>query len=462
MRLRSALGAVLAACAAPWQGALVEASRRQPEAVPVAAAPLRDLQASVPVDAAPLTERGPTLEAALEVAPLTDAPVREGPPALTEEAVLEEAAAPGAQQQAMGVPVPGLPKQIPGLPQALPQEGVTAVVGAPAAAASQAPAAGAVPTSTGQLTLREEVCRYCYRQCPVSCFAGTCSLSYGAGVRRFQATSFCYTCDAQGSAGVDPTSDLKLCSTKEAAAAVDYPRAMIKGDKNPALRGPGVPGDAGKEAKRATEMAYAAQQQLQAAAATAERAALHAVHDFRTGGASPMNGGPFVANASEELADRMQVLQAHGMATQIRAEQALRFSEEAHDAWKIALNAYNKELFSLRKEQLKAAQLEEAAEHARQIAVKARQDYAAFAAEAAEAARQELITGDSYSKMIVQQANAEELASNARAAQRRLMIAASEAKTASTLTARALELQPYDEHAPMQEALPVPALVQRH
>lgn len=315
--------------------------------------------------------------------------------------------------------------------------------------------AQATPTTAqGKLSLREEVCRYCYRQCPISCFEGTCGLQSGAGIRRYQATSHCFSCDATFSMGVDPTSDLKLCSPQEAAAAVEYPRALIRGDKNPALRGPALPGDADKAAQKANQMAQAALKQLQDAAASAEKAAMTAVHKYRSGGASPMNdaaSGPFATNASSDLADRMQVLQAHQMATQIRAETALRVSEEAHGAWKAALRAYDKELVTLRAEQLKAAQAEEVAEHARQLAVKTRKDYATAAAEAAQAAREELLTGESYANKIVQQANAEELASNARAAQRRLMIAAAEAKTASTLTAR-------DEP---QEALAPPGLLQR-
>lgn len=335
----------------------------------------------------------------------------------------------------------------PGAPLALVLAAVRLALGA---AARQGLAT--TPTGAqGALSLREEVCRYCYRQCPISCFAGTCSLQYGPGVRRYQATSHCFSCDSSASVGVDLTSELKLCSAQEAAAAVEYPKAFIKGDKNPALRGPALPGDATREAERATQMAQAAEKQLQAAAATAERAAMTAVHKYRSGGASPTDSntsGPFAANAS---ADRMQVLQAHQMATQIRAEQALRVSEEAHSAWKVALKAYDDELVTLRKEQLKAAQAEEVAEHNRLLAVQARKDYAAAAAEAAQAAREELLTGESYANKIVQQANAEELASNARAAQRRLAIAAAEAKTASALTARA---QDY-------EALPPPGLLQQ-
>merc|ERR1712216_470773 len=50
-----------------------------------------------------------------------------------------------------------------------------------------------VRVTDGQLLPREEACRFCYRQCPIACFVGTCGLEYGFSVQRYEQTNQCYT-----------------------------------------------------------------------------------------------------------------------------------------------------------------------------------------------------------------------------------------------------------------------------
>lgn len=317
---------------------------------------------------------------------------------------------------------------------------------APALAGGQAP-----------LGLREEVCRFCYRQCPISCFAGTCGVEYGTMIHRYEATSQCFSCEVSASMGASPTSELKLCSAKEAAATANHvrsPEAKRREGEKPKPKqpagGPPLEGDPAAEVARATAMAAAAVQQLQAAAAIAARAGQMAAHMPHTAAptappAAPAGAGgvtPAVVDDNMSTEEKIQAAQAHQLAAQIRASEALKVSEEAHKAWQLALKAYDEELPELRKEQLRVDVLEEAATRAEKVASKARQEYARLTAEAAQAAREELMTGNSAADEAVEQAKAEELQSSAQDAMRRLMAAAAEAaKTATAMSQPALLLQ---------------------
>jgi len=311
----------------------------------------------------------------------------------------------------------------------------------------QAAAAVLLRQEQAPTKLREEVCRVCYRLCAISCFAGTCGLQYGGTIKRYQATGQCFSCDAHDSAGHAPGSELKLCSAKEAAATVGYVRKKPeKKDKpKPAIENkaskPQIEGDPEAEVARATAMAAAAVKQLQAAAAIAARASKmkprkHPLPKVSTtvplggrGGVTP--GGPADDMSSEE---KIQAAQAHQLATQMRATDALKVSEEAHKAWQLARDAYDEELPAFRKEELKVQVLEEAANRAEKFAKKSRTDYALAAAEAEAATQANLMGGNSAAQTEVDEAEEEELQSDAKDAQRRLMVAAAAAaKTASAM-----------------------------
>merc|ERR1719456_527617 len=127
-------------------------------------------------------------------------------------------------------------------------------------------------------TVREETCRFCYRQCPISCFVGTCGLEYGFMTKRYKFTNKCYTCDAAASVGINKNGDFSLCTAKEAAATSTY----IKKEKDHGPIGPGVPGDARAAAQAASDAANEAMKQAQLAAQKADEAAKAAVDKYRS------------------------------------------------------------------------------------------------------------------------------------------------------------------------------------
>merc|ERR1719375_688360 len=119
---------------------------------------------------------------------------------------------------------------------------------------------GAVAQAPPQpLTLREETCR----ACPISCFAGTCGLSYGASVNRFKTSNSCWTCDQSASVGISRVGDYSICTPEESAATDTY---VKKKEPMKPPWGSAVPGDAVAAAQKAAE--------------AAEKAAQAAVADF--------------------------------------------------------------------------------------------------------------------------------------------------------------------------------------
>ena len=127
------------------------------------------------------------------------------------------------------------------------------------------------------LTLREETCRACYRSCPISCFAGTCGLSYGASVNRFGTSNSCWTCDQSASVGISRTGDYAICTPEESAATDSY---VKKKDPIKPPWGSAVPGDAKAAAQKAADKANEAMAAAQEAAAESEKAAQAAVAKF--------------------------------------------------------------------------------------------------------------------------------------------------------------------------------------
>mmetsp|Transcript_67185 Transcript_67185/g.148873 ORF Transcript_67185/g.148873 Transcript_67185/m.148873 type:complete len:389 (+) Transcript_67185:106-1272(+) len=312
--------------------------------------------------------------------------------------------------------------------------------------------------------VREEVCRFCYRQCSISCFAGTCGLQYGMSVRRYQASNQCFSCDTADSADVSGLGDLRLCSASEAAAVSSSGAGTGPGGGTgpgvgtgpstvaPALRGPALPGDANEGVKQAAVAAGQAVQSLQAASAQAAKAAAQAVGSYqdctpgaKEAAAAATSGELRAENMqasvkdAEDMDQKLQMAQAHQLAAQIRAADKLRVSQAAHAAWKAAIAKYNQELVGLRDEQLKVDAAEKIVESTEFTAAEARRAYAQSAKEASQAAKDELLGGEAVATRAETQARAEEVASTARAAQRRLIIATGEAKSALGMTVAAFQ-----------------------
>merc|ERR1719191_1174758 len=265
-------------------------------------------------------------------------------------------------------------------------------------------------------TVREETCRFCYRQCPISCFVGTCGLEYGFMTKRYKFTNLCYTCDASASVGINKNGDFSLCTAKESSATTTY----IKKDKDYGPTGPGLPGDARAAAQAASDAANEAMKQAQLAAQKADEAAKAAVDSYNKVNAK--NSG--VGN-KEELAE------AHRLAEQIRAQEASKAAEAATAARNIAEKKYSEELKKLRKQQLITDRSEEILMRAEKAGEEARAAYTQAAARAAQAARDAAMTGAVAAGQAAAQAEADEMASAARAAQRRAIMAAKSAKDAA-------------------------------
>jgi len=262
---------------------------------------------------------------------------------------------------------------------------------------------------------REEACRFCYRQCPISCFVGTCGLEYGFSVRRYQSTNQCFSCDASSSVGINKAGDFTLCSADEAAASSTY---IKRKDAGPS--GPGVSGDARAAAQQASDAASQAVKSAQLAAQKADEAAMAATARFRN-----------VNAASGKAGDAEQMAQAHQIAMQIRAEELRKAMEAAQTAREISEKKYNEQLFLLRKQQIRTDSSEEVVERAEKASEQSRTEYTKAMANAAQAAQEGALSGAAAAGQAAEQAEAEELAAAARAAQRRAIIAAKSAKDAA-------------------------------
>jgi hypothetical protein len=266
------------------------------------------------------------------------------------------------------------------------------------------------------VTVREETCRFCYRQCPISCFVGTCGLEYGFMTKRYKFTNKCYTCDAQASVGINKNGDFSLCTAKESSATTTY----IKKAKDGGPTGPGLPGDARSAAQASSDAANEAMKQAQIAAQKADEAAKAAVDSYRK-----VSAGTKGAGNNEQLAE------AHRLAEQIRAQEASKAAEAATAARNIAEQKYNGELKKLRKQQLITDRAEEILMRAEKAGEEARAAYTQAAARAAQAARDAAMSGAVAAGQAAAQAEADEMASAARAAQRRAIMAAKSAKDAA-------------------------------
>jgi len=262
-------------------------------------------------------------------------------------------------------------------------------------------------------TPREETCRFCYRACPVSCFVGTCGMDYGTAVKRYKFTNQCWSCDASVSVGISKVGDFSLCSADEAAATTTYLKKREVFDMGPAL-----PGDARKAAQAASDAANAAMKSAQEAAQQADKAAMAALAKSQA-----------VAKAAGKSDE--EIMEAHRIAEQIRAQEAAKAAEAAEMARKIAEQKYNEELEKLRREQLLTDRAEEIMQRAEKASEDARAAATKASARAAQAARDAAMSGAAAAGRAAEQAEADELASAARAAQRRAIIAAKSAKDAA-------------------------------
>lgn len=290
----------------------------------------------------------------------------------------------------------------------------------------------------GEKGLRKEVCQFCHKLCPISCFVGTCGLEYGFTVRKFQATNKCFSCDPATSVGVSRNGDFLRCEGDESGSHGKSPFAQQESAAD-GPKGPAVPGDAGLHASTAAEQAAIAVQAATKAAIMANKAAAAATAKYRQASGGPANDalavGAAAYTASDEAAD-------HSMAAQIRAEESLRVAETAHIAWKAAMDKYNMEVAKLRRQQIVTDQAEKVLEAAEASSEKARSQYAKMQATATAAMEMAMSTGSSAASKITAQAAAEELAGAAQAAHRRLVIAAKEAKDAGDKISIAASLAP--------------------
>jgi hypothetical protein len=299
---------------------------------------------------------------------------------------------------------------------------------------------------------RQDACRFCTKLCPISCFVGTCGFDFGFTVRKFQATNQCYSCDPSTSVGVSRDGDFLRCTAAESGGKGNPAGGDSVFTVNPNVhaidvQGPAIAGNAGLNAVKAGEQAKIATAAATNAAIYADKAADAAVAKYRevTSGGSKKGG---YSDLSET-----EIAEQHQMATQIRAEEALRVSETAHVAWKAALGRYNGELEKLRYQQIITEKAEKDLEAAEMTSEKARSAYASSQAEATKAAQSLLAAGGSAANEITAQAAAEELAGAARAAQRRLVIAAKEAKVASDKIAIAAAMEPCVHNAGQAAAM---------
>lgn len=284
---------------------------------------------------------------------------------------------------------------------------------------------------------RNEVCQYCHKLCPISCFVGTCGLHTSYSVRKYEATNQCYSCDPAVSVGISKDGDMLRCEAAESGVSKSgsSPFAAQQGIAQ-GPQGPAIPGNAGLAALKASKQAQLAVQAATKASIWADKAAKAATAKYReisgTGGAAGSNS----AFSSE------QAMENHQQATQIRAEEALRVTEATHIAWKAAMGKYNSQLALLRRQQIVTDQAEKTLEGAEMASEHARGEYAVMQSEAQKAIAAAMASGGSAASKITSQAAAEELAGAAMAAHRRLVIAAKEAKEASEKIAIATSMAP--------------------
>lgn len=280
---------------------------------------------------------------------------------------------------------------------------------------------------------RKEVCQFCHKLCPISCFVGSCGLDSAYSVRRYEATNQCYSCDPAVSVGISRDGDFLRCEASESGASQDgsSPFSQQQTAKQ-GPQGPAIPGNAGLNALKASQQAQIAVEAATRASILADKAAKAATAKYRQ-----ISG----AGGNQVFSDE-SAAESHQTATMIRAEEALRTAETAHTMWKGAMAKYNEQLLLLRKQQIITDQADRALEAAEMVSEKARGEYAKLQGDAKHAMEQALLNGGSAASKITSQAAAEELAGAAMAAHRRLVIAAKEAKEASEKISMASAMAP--------------------
>lgn len=296
---------------------------------------------------------------------------------------------------------------------------------------------GGALVQTGPAALRNKVCTYCHKLCPISCFVGTCSLHMGYTTRKYEATNQCYSCDPAVSVGINKDGDFMRCEADESGVSPNGASPFTQQQSiKQGPQGPAIPGNAGIAALKAQQQAQKAIAAATKASIWADKAAKAAVAKYRQSTGASGSDDAAQAFSSEAQAEN------HEKAAQIRAEEALRVAEAAHAAWKAAMEQYNREIGKLRRQKLITDQAEKTLEAAEAASEKARGEYASMQAEATHAMEQAMLSGGSAASKITSQAAAEELAGAAMAAHRRLVSAAKEAKDASEKIAMASSMAP--------------------
>lgn len=306
--------------------------------------------------------------------------------------------------------------------------------------------------------LQTEVCQFCFRECPVSCFAGQCGLNLGTGISRYQGGSHCWTCDPAFSTMYGGS--MQFCTPQQSGATQGMTRVNADGTipATSAAAPPPMGGDilGAQFGKTASEKIAAAVTSLEAAAGAAGIAggnpsgldgalAAHAANSTaQAAGANMTETGAHGLSAepapppADPIVEANPMMDAavadnHRMAMQIRAAEALRTSQMAHAAWQMALNTYNWHLSQLRAQQITLDQSEEVVERMEKAANAARSAWTDASTQVAVAAQAAVLSGDGAAGAEVAAAARVERETTYRSAQRRLLIAASEAKKASDL-----------------------------
>lgn len=270
-------------------------------------------------------------------------------------------------------------------------------------------------------------------------------MDYGFTVRKFQATGKCYSCDPGTSVGISKDGDFIRCTNEESGlpdpsnSGSAYSESSTQQVLQQGPQGPAVDGDATYHANMASSSAQTAMQAAEEAAIHAQKAAEAATARYRQvsqTGSSSSSEETYTDLSSADMASQ------HQMATQVRAEQALRTAETAHISWKAAMQAYNAQLALLRKQQILTDKAEKTLQAAEETSEKARKEYAAMQADAQHALETEMMSGGSAASRITSRAAAEELAGTAQAAQQRLLIAAKEARDAASKISISVSVAP--------------------
>mmetsp|Transcript_11296 Transcript_11296/g.25012 ORF Transcript_11296/g.25012 Transcript_11296/m.25012 type:complete len:427 (+) Transcript_11296:130-1410(+) len=184
------------------------------------------------------------------------------------------------------------------------------------------------------LSPRQQVCQHCSNICPVSCFVGSCSPTYGISIKRYGSTESCWTCDLASSSGIESSSDFNICTAEEAGDQTSLESAT-GGDSAEARMAragpppPAVPGDFVAHAADALRYSNDASASADAAIAEAKATAKAAAKAWSASKAASSAAGTSaqdgMKNAMAAAFDAARKAQAAAMA---RARRQMAYDKE--------------------------------------------------------------------------------------------------------------------------------------